>query len=98
MRMVPGSHGQGQLNHEDVDDDTSVLYRGHSVLGVAEENAVMCPLRPGQASFHRGWTLHASMPNNTANSDETTEMIRALRCPRWPHRFALCAICRIQRA
>ena len=23
----------------------------------------MCPLQPGQASFHHGWTLHASMPN-----------------------------------
>ena len=25
----------------------------------------MCPLRPGEASFHHGWTLHASMPNNS---------------------------------
>ena len=23
----------------------------------------MCPLKPGEASFHHGWTLHASMPN-----------------------------------
>ena len=25
----------------------------------------MCPLAPGEASFHHGWTLHASMPNQS---------------------------------
>jgi hypothetical protein len=25
----------------------------------------MCPLKPGEASFHHGWTLHASMPNHS---------------------------------
>ena len=25
----------------------------------------MCPLAPGQASFHHGWTLHASIPNRS---------------------------------
>ncbi len=63
MRMVPGSHKQGQLDHQDTDDKSNVLFRGQSVQGVAENNAVMCPLRPGEASFHHGWTLHASMPN-----------------------------------
>jgi len=24
---------------------------------------VLCPLAPGEASFHHGWTLHASTPN-----------------------------------
>ena len=27
--------------------------------------AVLCPLQPGEASFHHGWTLHASMPNRS---------------------------------
>jgi len=26
---------------------------------------VMCTLEPGEASFHHGWTLHSSMPNNS---------------------------------
>ena len=30
-----------------------------------EESAIYCPLQPGEASFHHGWTLHASMPNNS---------------------------------
>ena len=31
---------------------------------------LLCPLQPGEASFHHGWTLHASMLNrsNTAAS------------------------------
>jgi len=63
MRMVPGSHTQGKLDHEDSEDDNNVLFRGQSVKGVAEADAVLCPLAPGEASFHHGWTLHASMPN-----------------------------------
>ncbi len=63
MRMLPGSHRQGQIDHEDVSDPNNVLYRGQTVKDVAEEQAVYCPLAPGEASFHHGWTLHASMPN-----------------------------------
>ncbi len=65
MRMVPGSHKQGKLEHTDTQDQTNVLFRGQSVVGIAEEEAVMCPLQPGEASFHHGWTLHASMPNQS---------------------------------
>jgi ectoine hydroxylase-related dioxygenase (phytanoyl-CoA dioxygenase family) len=32
---------------------------------VAEDRALPCPLAPGEASFHHGWTLHASMPNRS---------------------------------
>ncbi len=65
MRMIPGSHKRGRLEHIDSDDETNVLYRGQSVAGVAENEAVLCPLNPGEASFHHGWTLHASMPNRS---------------------------------
>ena len=63
MRMVPGSHKHGKLDHKDSEDDNNVLFRGQSVQGVREDDAVLCPLLPGEASFHHGWTLHASMPN-----------------------------------
>lgn len=63
MRMVPGSHVHGRREHKPTDDAANVLFLGQTVDGVAEEQAVMCPLQPGQASFHHGWTLHASMPN-----------------------------------
>ena len=67
MRMLPGSHSRGRLEHEDIADDSNVLHRGQTVRGVAEEKAVMCPLSPGEASFHHGWTLHASMPNRSGD-------------------------------
>lgn len=63
MRMVPGSHRQGRREHRLTDDENNVLYQGQTVSGVAEADAVDCALQPGQASFHHGWTLHASMPN-----------------------------------
>ena len=63
MRMLPGSHLHGKVDHEDVSDPENVLYRGQTVKDVAEEKAVLCPLAPGEASFHHGWTLHASTPN-----------------------------------
>ncbi len=65
MRMIPGSHLSGRQDHSDLSDEANVLHRGQTVLGVNEEGAVHCPLQPGEASFHHGWTLHASMPNNS---------------------------------
>ncbi len=67
MRMIPGSHKSGRIDHVTTQDSSNVLLQGQTVEGVAEERAVACPLRPGQASFHHGWTLHASMPNKSAD-------------------------------
>ena len=65
MRMIPGSHHQGMVHHDTTDDATNVLLQGQTVNNINEGDAVMCPLKPGQASFHHGWTLHASMPNKS---------------------------------
>ena len=65
MRMVPGSHIHGRRTHETTEDESNVLFQGQTVRDVNEPDAVMCPLLPGQASFHHGWTLHASMPNHS---------------------------------
>jgi hypothetical protein len=63
MKMIPGSHKQGRQQHRDSKDSSNVLHRGQTVRGVDETASVFCPLQPGEASFHHGWTLHASMPN-----------------------------------
>lgn len=63
MRMVPGSHHTGRRGHRLTADPANVLYQGQTVHDVDESLAVACALRPGEASFHHGWTLHASMPN-----------------------------------
>jgi len=67
MRMIPGSHQSGMIDHVATHAEDNVLFQGQTVEAVAEDQAVMCPLRPGQASFHHGWTLHASMPNKSAD-------------------------------
>ena len=65
MRMIPGSHKDGRYAHGTSEDDDNVLLQAQTVAGVDETRAVHCPLRPGEASFHHGWTLHASMPNKS---------------------------------
>ena len=67
MRMIPGSHTDGVKIHEITDDDDNVLLQGQTIKGIDESKAVMCPLQPGEASFHHGWTLHASMPNHSSD-------------------------------
>lgn len=67
MRMVPGSHLGGNLAHRTADDSTNVLLQSQTVEGVDESAAVHCVLEPGEASFHHGRTLHASMPNRSAD-------------------------------
>jgi ectoine hydroxylase-related dioxygenase (phytanoyl-CoA dioxygenase family) len=65
MRMIPGSHVQGQLRHETTEDEANVLFNGQTVADVQENDAVVCALRAGQASFHHGWTLHSSGSNQS---------------------------------
>ena len=65
MRMIPGSHTVGMMEHAKTKDENNVLYQGQTVAGVDEKLAVVCDLKPGEASFHHGWTLHASMPNHS---------------------------------
>ena len=63
MRLVPGSHRGGPLGHRLTADEANVLFQGQTVDGVDESAAAVCPLGSGEASFHHGWTLHASLPN-----------------------------------
>lgn len=65
MRMIPGSYLNGHRKHDFTEDQTNVLFQGQTVPDVDEDKAVMCTLEPGEASFHHGWTLHSSMPNNS---------------------------------
>ena len=65
MRMLPGSHKRGRFDHHKTDDDTNVLNLGQTVRDVNEAQSRLCPLEPGEASFHHGWTLHASGPNQS---------------------------------
>jgi ectoine hydroxylase-related dioxygenase (phytanoyl-CoA dioxygenase family) len=63
MKMIPASHRQGKVEHRLTDDESNVLLSGQTIREVDESLAVLCGLEPGQASFHHGWTQHASTPN-----------------------------------
>ncbi len=65
MRMVSGSHKRGRCDHHATNDETNVLYGGQTIRDVDENKARLLPLEPGEASFHHGWTLHASRPNQS---------------------------------
>ena len=67
MRMTPSSHLGGRLDHTTTNDVDNVLLQGQTVSGVNECDAHACPLAPGEATFHHGWTLHDSMPNQSAD-------------------------------
>ena len=65
MKMIPGSHLRGQLQHHEDDADDNVLFMGQTVKDLNPDDGVHCPLEPGQLSLHHGWTLHESLPNQS---------------------------------
>jgi len=64
MRMLPGSHKLGSQPHiKNEKDEDNVLFQNQRVADIDESQAVPAALKPGQASFHHGWLLHASAAN-----------------------------------
>jgi non-heme Fe2+,alpha-ketoglutarate-dependent halogenase len=67
MRVIPGSHKLGLLDHENVPDDPHMLNRrGERIkIAVNESEAVDVVLRPGQMSLHQSTIVHGSNPNSS---------------------------------
>jgi non-haem Fe2+, alpha-ketoglutarate-dependent halogenase len=65
MRVIPGSHQLGSLDHENVADDPHLLNRrGERIkMEVDESQAVDIELQPGQMSLHESTLVHSSNPN-----------------------------------
>ena len=63
MQMIPGSHKQDIVTHEDHFGDDNILTRGQTIAQVDETQAVDLILDPGQISLHHGRTIHSSAPN-----------------------------------
>ncbi len=53
------------LEYYSTEYKNNVLLRGQTVKDINLNNAVICPLEPGEVSFHHGLTLHASQPNSS---------------------------------
>lgn len=65
VRVLPGSHHQGQRPHRDHQHPAIMLSRGQSIADTIDETAAIpIELRAGQFSLHDTLTLHASAPNH----------------------------------
>ncbi len=66
MRVVPGSHANGQIDHADTFADDNLLSRGQVVqVDVAEDDAVDIELQPGEMSLHHVLIVHGSEANQS---------------------------------
>lgn len=65
MRMIPGTHKQGALDHATSPDASNLLFRGEQVKTVDESRAVDVVLRPGEMSLHHSNLIHGSNPNTS---------------------------------
>lgn len=65
MRVIPGSHKQGVLDHANAHDDSNLLFRGERVQTVDESCAVDVVLQPGEMSLHHSNLIHGSNPNTS---------------------------------
>jgi ectoine hydroxylase-related dioxygenase (phytanoyl-CoA dioxygenase family) len=65
MRVIPGSHKRGLLEHADARDDSNMLFRGETVAAVDESLARDVLLRPGEMSLHHSTLVHGSNPNTS---------------------------------
>ena len=67
MRVIPGSHKLGSMEHESVADDPHMLNRrGERIkIDVDESEAVDVVLKPGEISLHESTLVHGSNPNTS---------------------------------
>jgi len=67
MRVIPGSHKLGSLEHENVSEDPNLLNRrGERIkMDVDDSRAVDIVLQPGQMSLHQSTIIHGSNPNTS---------------------------------
>ena len=66
MRMLPGSHVTGTVDHHDSTDPKNILTRGQTISTDIDENqTVSVELLPGEASLHHLYMMHASHANQS---------------------------------
>ncbi|HKR14242.1 MAG TPA: phytanoyl-CoA dioxygenase family protein [Pyrinomonadaceae bacterium] len=66
MRVIPGTHKEGLLEHENIRDPHLMNRRGERLrLDVDETQAVDVVLRPGEMSLHHTNIVHGSNPNQS---------------------------------
>ena len=67
MRIIPGSHLKGSLEHKDTFSKDNLLTRGQEIsVEVDEKEAKDIILSPGQMSLHHVSIVHGSDPNTSS--------------------------------
>jgi len=68
MRMVPGSHHEGHIPHEERPDPNHVIRAGKGIFDrFVEADGTLVPVGAGQMSLHHTHTVHCSGPNRSAD-------------------------------
>ena len=67
MRVLPGSHLDTPMSHQDLYDDDNLSTRGQEIIDIDESKSTAMPLTTGEMSLHNIRTAHASGPNGTAD-------------------------------
>lgn len=65
VKVLPGSHLEGVLPHEEHIHADNMLARGQTIAGIDESKAVNLVLQPGEFSLHTERTAHASDANRS---------------------------------
>ena len=66
MYMLPGSHQQPLVEHDDTYGEDNILTRGQTIHGVDEDKTVPVLLKAGQLSLHHPRVIHGSGANMSA--------------------------------
>lgn len=68
MRMIPGSHREGLLLHEERPDDNHLIRAGKGIFDRFDNDAgVPVPVAAGQMSLHHTHMVHSSGPNRSSD-------------------------------
>jgi chlorinating enzyme len=66
MRMIPGSHKLGYIEHTDNPHQKNIIRRGQGIHGrYGPTDGELVPLHIGEMSMHHTHTAHASAPNRS---------------------------------
>lgn len=84
MRVVPGSHKQGQVSHNLNPTPSAMVRRGQTVDGIDEATARHVELQAGEMSMHHGLVLHASDANRSPE-DRIGVVLNFVRPSTKPH-------------
>lgn len=65
LQVLPGTHVQPDLQHEETFAEGNMLARGQSIAVADDSAAVTLTLQPGEFSLHHERTVHGSQPNRS---------------------------------